>query len=126
MTTQPLSDALVESMAAFQGHDRMDWPMLDKVWRPQGAGYDLVANRTTVSRLIASIDALLINHAEQAAEIQRLREALGPFEREWEDMGIGASLADDMLMLDADPGGEILTVGHWRALMAALNGKDKS
>ena len=55
----------------------------------------------------------------QAKAIDEAREALEPFKREWLDMGI-AHLPDEKLVTEADDGGDILTVGHWRALMAAL------
>jgi hypothetical protein len=60
----------------------------------------------------------LARHRDESTP--ELVEALEPFEREFRDAGIGLHLSDDQLMLDVDPGGEILTVGHWRRLMAAL------
>jgi hypothetical protein len=78
------------------------------------------SEETDTCSLRSAWKAILAYDAALQSQCDHYRVALEPFEREWEDMGIGASLADDMLMLDADGvGGEILTVGHWRTLMAA-------
>lgn len=54
------------------------------------------------------------------AHADELAAALEPFKREWDDMGMPDDIPGDSLMLDVDPGGEVLTVSHWRNLMAAL------
>ena len=54
------------------------------------------------------------------AHADELAGALEPFKREWDDMGMPDDIPGDSLMLDVDPGGEVLTVSHWRNLMAAL------
>ncbi|MGY2732351.1 hypothetical protein [Sphingomonas sp. UYP23] len=57
---------------AFAGHDRMDRPTMDEVWRKGGGGHEVVANRTTVMRFIRTIDAL-----ESALAAMRMGEGHG-------------------------------------------------
>lgn len=89
------------------------------IWRPADVATEGVRDITTIGKADNWTPATPT--AAPALNVQALVEALEPFKREWEDMGIPETLSDDMLMLDADGvGGEILTVGHWRALIAAI------
>ena len=57
--------------------------------------------------------------------LERLVDSLKPFIADWQDAGTPDSIPDDKLMLDADGvGGEIITVGHWRAMAAAYREAD--
>ena len=68
---------------------------------------------------LPQVSKLQRENATLRAHAAELAGALEPFKREWDDMGMPDDIPGDSLMLDVDPGGEILTVGHWRSLMAA-------
>lgn len=89
----------------------------DNILRAAGSSlrhYTMPATRQAI------LDATAEAMDEAADTITDLLAALEPFHREWLDMGATAHLADKSLMLDVDCGGEILTVGDWRKLMAAI------
>jgi hypothetical protein len=92
MTTQPLSDDMDARLAAARAKaTRGDWQLQDACsWRRIGTAFH-------------------DHHAEQAAEIQRLREAL-------------AHIRDAKAAFNAHPVGVIATLQDWAR--TALNGKD--
>ena len=93
-----------------------DGNVLCGVIQYSGGHPDLSMDEDQLNALVRLVNAL----PEAADTINELLKALAPFESEYHDMGLGEHLPAEKLMLDVDNGGEILTVGHWRKLIAAI------